>query len=242
VTPLVSVIIPVLNGERYLAEALESVFLQTRVPDEVVVVDDGSTDATSAVARLFENRIRYVRQEHGGIGPARNRGLRESTGSLVAFLDHDDLWTVEKLDLQVRALEASPATGMIFGLVEEFVSPDLPAHERARLLLREGRHPGYLAGAMLARRSAFAAAGDFPAAFRAGEFIDWYLRAVESGVPHALLPHLVLKRRLHMTNTGRGAIESRTDFARVLKNSLDRRRRGAAGATLSRAADPAHGG
>jgi glycosyltransferase involved in cell wall biosynthesis len=238
VTPLVSAIIPVFNGAAYLAEALESVFLQTRLPDEVVVVDDGSTDATGAVARLFENRIRYVRQEHAGIGPARNRGLHASTGSLVAFLDHDDLWTAEKLDLQVRALDASPATGMVFGLVEEFISPDLPARERARPLLREGRHPGYLVGAMLARRSAFAAAGEFPAAFRAGEFVDWYLRAVEAGIPHALLPRVVLKRRLHMTNTGRGAIESRTDFARVLKNSLDRRRCGA----TSRIPDPDDGG
>ena len=240
-TPLVSVIIPVFNGAAYLAEALESVFRQTRPPDEIVVVDDGSTDATAAVARRFGGRIRYVSQEHAGIGPARNRGLRESTGSLVAFLDHDDLWTEEKLDLQVRALEASPATGMVFGLVEEFVSPELPAHERARLYLREGRHPGYLVGAMLARRSAFAAAGDFPAAFRAGEFVDWYLRAVEVGVRHTLLPRLVLRRRLHMTNTGRGGPERRTDFARVLKNSLDRRRRGAAIAPAPRVLDPADG-
>ena len=238
-TPLVSVIIPVFNGAAYLAEALDSVFLQTRLPDEVVVVDDGSTDATATVARRFENRIRYVRQEHGGIGPARNRGLRESTGPLVAFLDHDDLWTEEKLDLQVRALEASPATCMVFGLVEEFVSPDLPAHERVRLLLRKGRHPGYLVGAMLARRSAFAAVGEFPATFRAGEFVDWYLRAVEAGVPHALLPRVVLRRRLHMTNTGRGAIGARTDFARVLKNSLDRRRCSVA---APRIPDPDNGG
>lgn len=241
-TPLVSVIIPVFNGAAYLAEALDSVFVQTRLPDEVVVVDDGSTDATAAVARRFGDRIRYLSQEHAGIGPARNRGLRASTGSLVAFLDHDDLWTVEKLDLQVRALEASPATGLVFGLVEEFVSPDLPAHEQARLLLREGRHPGYLVGAMLARRSAFETVGEFPAAFRAGEFVDWYLRAVEGGIPHALLPHVVLRRRLHMTNTGRGAIESRTDFARVLKKSLDRRRRGAASAPAPRGPDQADGG
>lgn len=237
----VSVIIPVFNGERYLAEALESVFLQTRLPEEVVVVDDGSTDATPAVARSFGDRIRYVRQQNRGIGPARNRGLRESTGQLVAFLDHDDLWTEEKLDLQVRALKASPRTGLVFGLVEEFVSPDLSTDEQARLLLRGGRHPGYAAGTMLARRTAFATAGDFPAAFRVGEFVDWYLRAVEGGISHTMLPDLVLRRRLHMTNTGRVAKGFRADYMKVIKNSLDRRRRGSTTAPILHTSDPADG-
>ena len=109
---LVSIIMPAYNAERYVADAIRSVLDQTYRDWELVVVDDGSKDGTAGVVRELaarDARIRLVTRENGGQAAARNTGIRASRGGLVAFLDADDLWAGEKLELQVRALEETGA-------------------------------------------------------------------------------------------------------------------------------------
>lgn len=106
--PLISCIVPVFNGERYLWEALESIFAQTYRPIEVLVVDDGSTDGTGAVAASYGSRLRYLWQPNAGPAAARNRGLEAARGEFVAFLDADDLWHPEKLARQMARFAARP--------------------------------------------------------------------------------------------------------------------------------------
>jgi glycosyltransferase involved in cell wall biosynthesis len=100
----VSVIIPAFNAEQFLSEALASVFGQTLPATEVIVVDDGSRDATAAIAAGYGDRIRYIRQENQGVSSARNTGIAAATEPYVAFLDVDDLWSPEKLESQLGAL------------------------------------------------------------------------------------------------------------------------------------------
>ena len=107
---LVSVIIPVYNGESYLSEAVESVYAQTIRPLEVIVIDDGSTDGSAAVARSFED-VRFYRQPNRGAADARNRGTELAHGSFLAFLDADDVWTPQKLRIQMAALLEKAGTG-----------------------------------------------------------------------------------------------------------------------------------
>jgi glycosyltransferase involved in cell wall biosynthesis len=102
--PAVSIIIPAYNAEAFLARAISSVEAQKFRDFEIVVVDDGSTDGTAAVAQSFGS-ARYVREPHGGEAPARNRGLEEATGALVAFVDADDEWLPEKLERQVAFMQ-----------------------------------------------------------------------------------------------------------------------------------------
>src|SRR5437667_12630279 len=111
--PLVSVVIPCYNGERYLAEAIESVLAQRYEPLEIIVVDDGSTDRSAEVARHFGDAVQYVCQPHAGAAAARNRGVGLATGDLIAFLDADDVWTEGRLARQVQVLEADPSVGMV---------------------------------------------------------------------------------------------------------------------------------
>ena len=112
----VSVIIPTYNYARFLPLAIESVLAQTRPADEIIVVDDGSTDATaSVVARYNERGVRYFYKENGGVSAARNLGIRESHGSLIAFLDSDDEWLPDKLALQVAHFSAHPSVGLVTG-------------------------------------------------------------------------------------------------------------------------------
>ncbi len=104
--PQVSVVIPTFNRARSVVEAVESVLAQTYRGAEVIVVDDGSTDDTSAVLTTFGGRIRVIRQENGGVSSARNAGVLAARAPWVAFLDSDDLWMPEKLELQLREVEA----------------------------------------------------------------------------------------------------------------------------------------
>ena len=119
--PLVSAIVPVHNGERYLGAALESIFAQRYEPLEVIVVDDGSRDGSVAVAAQFA--VRLVRQENRGVAAARNRGLAEARGDLLAFLDQDDAWPPGKLDTQVAFLAANPAVDFVLGAIAVLAEP-----------------------------------------------------------------------------------------------------------------------
>lgn len=112
--PRVSVVISAYNAAAYLGEAIESVLAQTRPADEIVVVDDGSTDATATVARGYANRgVRLVQQPNQGAGASRNRGIRETSGELLAFLDGDDLWLPQKLERQLAYLAAHPEAALV---------------------------------------------------------------------------------------------------------------------------------
>src|SRR5213078_156464 len=108
--PLVSVIIPVYNGARYLRAALESVFAQTYRPIEVIVVDDGSGDDSGVIAQSFPD-VHFIHQENQGVAAARNHGFDAARGEFIAFLDQDDLWTPEKLKVQVNYLLNHPDVG-----------------------------------------------------------------------------------------------------------------------------------
>src|SRR6266404_2905426 len=120
--PLVSAIIIFLNEERFLAEAIESVLAQTHAPWELILVDDGSTDQSSAIAQAYAarqpDRIRYVEHEghaNRGMGASRNLGLDHARGTYIGFLDADDVWMPDKLRDQVAILEAHTEVDMVYG-------------------------------------------------------------------------------------------------------------------------------
>jgi glycosyltransferase involved in cell wall biosynthesis len=101
---LISCIVPVYNGERYLGETLDSIFAQTYQPLEIIVVDDGSTDGTATVAASYGQRVRYLCQTNQGKAAARNRGFGAAQSEFIAFIDADDLWHPEKLTRQITRL------------------------------------------------------------------------------------------------------------------------------------------
>ena len=113
-SPLVSIVIPAYNCAAFIDEALQSIYQQTYSHWEIIVVDDGSTDATSSVLAPHLKRIRYVAQENKGTAAARNAGLRRARGDLIAFLDNDDVWLPEKLQHQVGVMQAWPDCGLVF--------------------------------------------------------------------------------------------------------------------------------
>ena len=112
--PRVSVVIPCHNGEHYLREALESALGQTRAPDEILLLDDGSTDKSAEIARSFGPRVTVISQKNVGQSATRNRGIDEARGDFIAFLDADDIWLPDKIERQLRLLETTPDVDLIY--------------------------------------------------------------------------------------------------------------------------------
>ena len=223
--PLVSVIIPVYNGEKYLAEAIESVLAQTYRPIEVIVVDDGSTDGSADVAKGFVPFVQYCFQPNGGTGAARNLGIDLALGSFFAFLDADDVWVKDKLTLQMATFDANPDVDIVFGHVQQFHSPELDDSVRNRIRCPAEPMPGHLPSAMLIKRDAFFRVGLFETHWQVGQDVSWVLRAMEQRLDMIMLPDLVYMRRLHKNNKGITKRQFITQRVQILKASLDRRRK-----------------
>lgn len=217
----VSVVIAVYNGERYLAEAIRSVLAQSLPAAELLVVDDGSSDATPRVCADFGSDLRYLRLAHGGVAAALNAGISTASSEWLAFLDADDLWSKDKLRRQFEALEERPDADMVFGHMRQFRSPELagkPSPSDQSII------PGLSRCTLLIRRSAMQQVGPFEEHWRVGEFVDWYLRAQDRGLREVMLDDVLLHRRLHENNLGRQDRATGVDFARIIKRALDRRR------------------
>jgi glycosyltransferase involved in cell wall biosynthesis len=232
VPPLVSCIVPVFDGERYLAEAVESILTQTYRPIEVIVVDDGSTDATAAIAEGYGEPVRHVRQPRAGAPAARNRGLQEAVGEFVAFLDADDLWHRDKLAVQLGRFAERPELELSVTHLQNFWIPELQAEaERFRGHPLAAPQPGYVTVTMLARRTLFDRVGGFNTGMTVGDPMEWFVRAAEHRAVMELLPQILVWRRMHQANLSwesggqrRMTPAMQAALARVVKESLDRRR------------------
>jgi Glycosyl transferase family 2 len=119
---VVGVVIPTLDGQRYLAEAIESVLRQTHQALDILVADDGSTDATRDVAGSFAPEVRCLSLPRRGLGATRNSGVEAVRGDYIAFLDQDDVWQPRKLELQLRPFDRRVRPDVVFGCVREFIT------------------------------------------------------------------------------------------------------------------------
>jgi glycosyltransferase involved in cell wall biosynthesis len=221
--PLVSVVIPAFNATRFIREALASIVQQEYEPLEIVVVDDGSSDGTGEVARAFGACSTVIEQPNRGPAAARNRGIAAARGSLLAFLDADDLWPDGKLALQVPRLTRDSSVDVLLGQIR-YEALDDRTLDGIRFDEPEGVLTSVNLGAGVFRRSVFDRVGLFDESLRFSEDQDWFLRAREAGVGIAVLADVTLRYRLHAGNMTRGKSARELALARVLKKSLDRRR------------------
>lgn len=229
--PLLSVIIPAYNGATFLAEAVESIYQQNYQPLEIIIVDDGSTDDTARIATNLNSDVRYIVQPHSGRPAAgRNRGVKEAIGTLIGFLDQDDLWPANKLALQIPYLLDDSSLDVILG--------------HTQMLHLNGRVDGQCAfeatskpvdymllSSALFKKPVFEKVGFFDESLQYfGDDLDWFIRAREQGVSVHQLAEVTLFWRIHETNIShnpairdhaRGYDRALTE---VIKKSLDRRR------------------
>jgi glycosyltransferase involved in cell wall biosynthesis len=125
--PLVSVIIPSYNCESYIKETIESVLSQDYKNIELIVIDDGSTDATTHIVKSFGNMVKIICTTNGGVCRARNIGLKHASGQYICFLDHDDYWLPDKITQQIKTFEEYPDTGIVYSRFLRW-TPDSQGH------------------------------------------------------------------------------------------------------------------
>lgn len=212
----ITVIIPTFNRRKFIVEAVNSVLDQNIDDLEIIVVDDGSTDGTQDVLKPYMNVIRYIYQENRGVSAARNRGVRESSGELLAFLDSDDLWSPGKLNAQINTVSSEDI--LSFEGVEWFVDCEedreflnqcesvmWPHCDASGYVLdpvldvAEGRY--FHLGTLLCRKSTFLEVGFFDEGLCFGEDEDWFSRA-SLKMQYHYISESFLKRRFHVNQTG----------------------------------------
>lgn len=222
--PKISVIIPVFNGERHITATLESVFEQSLKPLEVIVINDGSTDGSGDKVRRFEPNVNYIHQPHQGVGAARNKGVAHARGDFFAFVDADDLWPPNSLRARYQVFAEHPEVEVVFGFAQNFLSEEVICRQEELSATPLDPMPGYQVGSMLVRGESYLKVGAFRTDLRVGEGIDWFARAREQSLIERMIPDLVLRRRIHGNNLGVREHQSWSDYARVIKSALDRRR------------------
>jgi glycosyltransferase involved in cell wall biosynthesis len=219
---IVSVIIPVYNGQAFVGEALDSVFAQTFSSLEVIAVDDGSSDGSREVLEAFPG-VSLVCQDNQGVAAARNAGLQHCSGSFVSFLDQDDLWQAGKTASQVQYLLDHPVVDIVSCHTDFFLDgidqkPDWLRQER---FSQPGKN--FTLGSCLLRRALFDSVGNFDTNYQMASDNDWFVRALDMGLEIAHTEEVYLKRRLHRGNHSQDPRSVREMLA-IHRQSIHRKR------------------
>jgi hypothetical protein len=227
--PLVSVIIPVYNGARFLPDAIANILGQNYPSIEIIVIDDGSTDDIDAIVEALPVEVRYFKQENAGAAAARNRGIKDASAELIAFLDVDDLWPAHVLGLLVETLKQNPQYEVVRGFAQLMAPNEETGH--FEYIGNPKESFPYSIGHGLYRRSAFQKVGLFDVGLKFGEDTDWFIRAREKGLKIEQLDQTTLLVRRHDHNMTRGKSLVELNTLRVFKKILDRQRVAAASTT-----------
>ncbi len=223
--PEMSIIMPVRNEERFIADAIRSLRREEDVHFDLIVVDDGSTDGTRAIVEAIgreDSRVRVVDGPARGVSAARNVGVREIRGPLVTFLDADDISVEGRLRRQADILHADPALMMVIGelIFVRHMGPDLLPKPGAPTR----QDPGIVLGSCMMRSVLFERHGAFNETLRYGEDVDLYMRFWEAGEPIHTMSEGVCYYRRHDRNMTNDVQETQRWFLHCLRASLERRR------------------
>lgn len=228
--PLISVIIPVFNGEKYIRDAIENLVAQNYPALEIIIINDGSTDDTDGVVKRAEKELnldfRYFWYGNDGPAFARNRGIRDASGEFIAFLDADDLYPQDNLHLLAGYLQNHPEADVVRGY-GQLVRIDSDTGENIPYGDPHESFPAYI-GAAMYRKEVFRKTGLFDASMHFGEDSDWYMRATELGINVQWLDKVTLLVRRHGDNMTEGKDLLELNTLLVFKKALDRMRRGEA--------------
>ena len=221
--PLVSIIVPVYNGEKYLSETLESILNQDYAEKEIIVVNDGSTDGSEEILQSYIE-IKYLSQENKGVPVARNRGIEESTGEFIAFSDQDDVWKSSKLTDQVHFLLENPRCDYVISKRKIYLEPGVERPSWLKKELLDSENIDYSPSSLLARTSLFQKIGTFKIDFENASDVDWFFRAKDEGIQMGILQKVHYSKRIHQDNQSYRVKELHKEYLQLIKKSINRHR------------------
>ena len=214
--PTVSVIIPLYNAEAFLAQAIESVLGQTHPPQQVLVIDDGSTDQSAQIAQRYGAAVELVQQPNAGCAHARNRGVALATGDYLAFLDADDYWVSEKLALQLAVFAQNPALEAVLGQVKQTCT--ITTAQPDAIGFGMDAQDGYNLNTLLIRLQAFHRIGGFDPTIPLTNAVEWLWRARRLGLVSQMLPDVLAWRRIHGENMSiRQRSQAQAEYFRLIR-------------------------
>jgi glycosyltransferase involved in cell wall biosynthesis len=211
------------NAERYVGEAVASVLSQLGPDDEVVVVDDGSTDRTLEVLVSYGDRVHVLAEPHRGVGAARNTSLDACRGRYQGFLDADDRWAPGALDALLGGLEGDPSADIVVGVTDEFLDEGIDSPEAAGLRPPEQGVRGWFLGTMLGHRAAFERVR-FDEQQHLASTADWLTRIRETGVTFRPLDRVTLERRIRRDSLSADGDAYRQALMSSLRTKISRHR------------------
>lgn len=219
--PLISIIIPVFNGGKFLKNAINNILSQNYPAIEIIVVNDGSTDNTEEVIHNLPIDVRYFKQENIGPSSARNWGIKDASGEFIAFLDVDDQWPDNNLEFLLNELINNPEQDIVRGRAQLFKT----GSDGEREYLGDPKESYlYYIGGGLYRKSVFEKVGLFDPNLLYGEDTDWYNRAKEMKIPIKWLDELTLFVQRHGKNMTEGKNILELNQLKTFKKILDRDR------------------
>jgi len=218
----ISVVLTYHNETDYVRAAIASIERQTHPAVELILVDDGAP--TPLASLLDTSAMQLVRQENGGDGAARNAGLRQARHDFIAFMDADDLWPRDRLLQLGRALEDHPGAGIAYGMVEQFISPELPESVKQSLNCPTQAMVGYAPTGMLIDRSVFDRVGLFVEDHEIHGCMEWLSRVRAEKLFEVSIQDIVLRRRLHENNMSRQVERKNLRMLRSLRKKIQRNR------------------
>lgn len=227
----VRAVVPAWNAADTLAETLDSIAAQTVRPDEIVVVDDGSTDATSEIASSHPLDLKLLRTENRGVPSALNTGIATGECDAIAILDADDLWLPEKTALQKKVLLEQPEVDIVVGHFSTFECPSIAPERFKTLKYVKGGQPGYLGGCLLIRRKRLRTDEfRFDEQLKTAHLVDWFRKIRHANAVEKIIPETVMRRRIRP-----GTLGSRTTaapdstmspyFVEVARRALEQKRK-----------------
>ncbi len=215
---------PAYNSERFIGEALSSLYREDYSPLEIIVVDDGSTDGTENIVKGFKE-VLYFYQDHSGVSAARNTAIALSKGEFIAFLDSDDIWIPGWMDEAVSYFRTDPGIDYLMGRHESFFEEDFVIPAEIKQVWTDDDIKPHATGVIIARRTCFERIGNFSLSLRISEDVEWLVRASDHGLALKRVSFIMMKKRMHGWNL---SITDRSDHKeirmRIAYDSIRRRR------------------
>ncbi|CAH0997924.1 Undecaprenyl-phosphate 4-deoxy-4-formamido-L-arabinose transferase [Emticicia aquatica] len=219
----ISVIIPVYNAELYIKECIDSVLNQTLPPQEIIVINDGSSDNSFSILQSYGHKINLFNQENKGLAATLNAGIKYAKNEWITFLDADDYWHPQNLAWKNEFYQANPDTLICFAWLKQFISPEQSDEVKAGIFCPTEAEKGWVKPTMIVHRSIFEKVCYFNESLRLGDFIEWFSKVQEHGIKYDIINKVVLYRRLHRKSLSND-VRSQTDFVKLLKAKIDRQR------------------